>query len=180
MTVHDEKTSAGSRPVRAGSASLRWLGLSIPLILLDQFSKSLVVANLVEYQRINLLPFFDLVRFHNSGAAFSLLADAGGWQKWFFTVIAAAVSGGILWYQWTLPRQGCRTLAAGLALVLSGAVGNLVDRLNHGHVIDFILIYYERWAWPAFNVADSAISIGVALIIIDSIFLERRRRQPVS
>lgn len=160
----------------AGRVSLRWLFLTVPLIVADQASKALVVANLVEYQRINLLPFFDLVRFHNRGAAFSLLANAGGWQHWFFTIIALAVSVGIVWYQWTLPRHGCRTLAAGLALVLSGAIGNVIDRLNHGYVVDFVLLYYEDWFYPAFNVADSAITVGVALIIFDSLFLERRRR----
>jgi len=134
-----------------------------------------VVQNLVEFQRINLAPFFDLVRFHNTGAAFSLLADQDGWQHWLFSSIAVAVSLGIVWYLWSLPAKGCRVLSAGLALVLGGAIGNLIDRLMQGYVVDFVLVYYGNWSWPAFNVADSAISVGVAFIIFDSLFLERKR-----
>jgi signal peptidase II len=143
----------------------------------DQLTKYLVMENLVEYQRINLLPMLDLVRFHNTGAAFSFLADADGWQHWLFSGIAVVVSLGIVWYQWALPARGCRVLAAGLALVLGGAVGNLIDRILFGHVVDFILAYYQEWSWPAFNVADSAITVGVALIIFDSLFFEKHRRQ---
>jgi signal peptidase II len=105
------------------------------------------------------------------------LAGDEGWQAWFFTVVALIVSGGIVWYQWSLPRRGCRTLATGLALILGGAVGNVIDRLLYGYVVDFILFYYQAWAWPAFNVADSAITVGVALIIYDSLFFERHRKQ---
>jgi signal peptidase II len=161
---------------RAGAASLRWLWLTGPLLIVDQLSKWLVTLRLVEFQRINILPIFDLVRFHNTGAAFSFLADAGGWQHWLFTGIAVLVSIGILYYQWTLPARGCRILAAGLALILCGAVGNLIDRLMFGYVVDFIFFYYEDWSWPAFNVADSAITIGVILVLYDGIFLERKRK----
>ena len=164
----------------AGARSLRWLLVSLLVIAADQYTKYLVVQNLVEFQRINLLPVFDLVRFHNTGAAFSLLADAGGWQHWLFTAIAVGVSLGIVWYQWSLPARGAKTLALGLALVLGGAIGNLIDRLLYGYVVDFILVYYREWSWPAFNVADSAISVGVALIIFDSLFLERRRNKALS
>jgi signal peptidase II len=161
-----------------GKKSLRWLILSIGVVIADQITKWMVVDNLFEFQRINLMPLLDLVRYHNTGAAFSLFADAGGWQHWLFTVIAFAVSGGIIWYQWSLPVRGCRALATGLALVLGGAIGNVIDRIMFGHVVDFILIYYQEWSWPAFNVADSAITVGVTLIIIDSLFFERNRRQP--
>jgi len=161
---------------RAGAASLRWLWLTAPLLIADQLSKWLVTLRLVEFQRINILPVFDLVRFHNTGAAFSFLADAGGWQHWLFTGIAVLVSMGILYYQWTLPARGCRILAAGLALILAGAVGNLIDRLMFGYVVDFLFFYYGDWAWPAFNVADSAITIGVILVLYDGIFLERKRK----
>ncbi|MEE4184248.1 MAG: signal peptidase II [Gammaproteobacteria bacterium] len=160
---------------RAGLAGWRWLLLTVPMLALDQWTKLQVIASLVEYQRINVLPILDLVRFHNTGAAFSFLADADGWQHNLFTGIAVAVSVGLLVYLWVLPARGCKTLSAGLALVLSGALGNLLDRLQYGYVVDFILFYYERWSWPAFNVADSAITVGVALIIFDSLFLERRR-----
>ncbi len=160
---------------KAGVTSLRWLWVTVPLILIDQLSKWMVTANLDEYGRINLLPIFDLVRFHNTGAAFSLLADAGGWQHWLFSGIAVVVSIGILWYQWVLPSRGCRVLALGLALILAGAIGNLIDRVMLGYVVDFILIYYEDWVYPAFNVADSAITVGVVLVLYDSFFLEKRR-----
>ncbi len=160
----------------AGSLSIPWLLISLVVIIFDQFTKDLVVQNLVEFQRINLLPVLDLVRFHNTGAAFSFLANAGGWQHWLFTGIAIAVSVGIIWYQWILPAKGCRTLAMGLALILGGAIGNVIDRLVQGYVVDFILIYYGAWSWPAFNVADSAITVGVVLIIFDSLFLERKRK----
>lgn len=175
-----QQTPQGVKPARAGLGSLRWLWISVPLILIDQLTKWMVTVNLDEYDRINLLPIFDLVRFHNTGAAFSLLADAGGWQHWFFSIIAVLVSVGILWYQWVLPSRGCRTLALGLALILAGAIGNLIDRMLFGYVVDFILLYYEAWSWPAFNVADSAITVGVALVLFDSFFLERRRARQTS
>jgi signal peptidase II len=159
----------------AAARSLRWLWLSTVIVIFDQYTKLLVVQNLLEYQRINLLPVLDLVRFHNTGAAFSILADAGGWQHWLFTGVAFLVAAGIVWYQWLLPRDGCRTLATGLALVLGGAVGNVIDRLIHGYVVDFVFFYYGEWSWPAFNLADSAITVGVVLILFDSFFLERKR-----
>jgi signal peptidase II len=161
----------------AGQSSLRWLIVSFAVIISDQISKWIVISNMFEFERIYLIPSLDLVRYHNTGAAFSLFADADGWQHWLFTGIAFAVSAGIVWYQWSLPARGCRTLATGLALVLGGAIGNVIDRLVHGYVVDFILVYYKEWAWPAFNVADSAITVGVTLIIIDSIFFERHRQQ---
>jgi signal peptidase II len=160
----------------AGSHSIPWLLISLVVVIFDQFTKDMVVQNLIEFQRINLLPVLDLVRFHNTGAAFSFLANAGGWQHWLFTGIACAVSVGIIWYQWVLPANGCRTLALGLALILGGAIGNVIDRLIQGYVVDFVLVYYGDWSWPAFNVADSAITVGVALIIFDSLFFERKRK----
>jgi signal peptidase II len=174
------ETGPDSQPERppvptAGVRSLYWLWLSLAMIVADQITKYMVVSNLVEFDRINVLPIFDLVRFHNTGAAFSLFSDASGWQHWFFSAIAVLVSGGIIWYQWVLPRQGCKMLGLGLALVLGGAIGNLIDRLAYGHVVDFLLVYYDDFYWPAFNVADSAISVGVTFIIIDSLFLERKR-----
>jgi signal peptidase II len=159
----------------AASASLKWLFVSGIIVALDQYTKWLIINNFYEFERALLLPMLDLVRYHNKGAAFSLFANAGGWQTWFFTGVAVIISIAIVWYQWSLPKRGCRTLATGLALILGGAVGNVIDRLLHGHVVDFILFYYEEWAWPAFNVADSAITVGVALVIIDSLFFERNR-----
>lgn len=163
--------------LNAGRNSLRWLYLSLIVFALDQATKWIVIGRFEEFDRVYVWPFFSLVRYHNTGAAFSLFADAGGWQHYLFTAIAIVVSAGIIWYQWVLPAKGCRTLAAGLALVLGGAIGNVCDRLVHGHVIDFLLFYYKEWAWPAFNVADMAISVGVTLIIFDSLFFERKRQQ---
>jgi signal peptidase II len=159
----------------AASASLKWLFVSGIVVALDQYTKWLIINNFYEFERTLLLPMLDLVRYHNKGAAFSLFANEGGWQTWFFTGVAVIISIAIVWYQWSLPKRGCRTLATGLALILGGAVGNVTDRLVHGHVVDFILFYYEEWAWPAFNVADSAITVGVVLVIIDSLFFERNR-----
>ena len=163
-------------PYIAGRASLRWLYLSGFIVLSDQLTKWIIVERFYEFERLYVWPFFDVVRFHNTGAAFSLFADASGWQHYLFTAIALLVSIGILWYQWSLPARGCRTLASGLALILGGALGNLIDRLNYGYVVDFLLFHYKEWSWPAFNVADSAITVGVTLVIIDSIFFERKRR----
>jgi signal peptidase II len=174
VSKSSEEQPVSRQPI-AGSLSIPWLLISLVVVIFDQFTKDLVVQNLIEFQRINLLPMLDLVRFHNTGAAFSFLANAGGWQHWLFTGIAIAVSVGIIWYQWVLPAKGCRTLALGLALILGGAIGNVIDRLVQGYVVDFILVYYGDWSWPAFNVADSAITVGVALIIFDSLFLERKR-----
>lgn len=160
----------------AGSRSLRWLLLSAFIVLVDQLTKNMVVHSLELYQRVNLMPVLDLVRLHNTGAAFSLFAGEDGWQNILFSIVALVVSFAILWWQWRLPARGHRVLAIGLALVLGGALGNVIDRFVHGYVIDFILFYYRDWAYPAFNVADSAITCGVILILFDGLFLDKRRR----
>ena len=165
--MHDKK--------RSGFRLFFFLIFASLLVGLDQFTKAIIVERLIEFERIRVLPIFDIVRFHNTGAAFSFLADASGWQNSFFTVIASCVSLGIVWYLYSLPEKGALTLHFGLSLVLSGAVGNLIDRLHYGHVVDFLLFYYEGWSWPAFNVADSAITVGILLIILDSLFLESKR-----
>ena len=175
MTDSEDRRESRERPEPAGRASLKWLWASGAVLLADQLTKALVVTYMQEYQRIAIWPFFDLVRRHNTGAAFSILADASGWQHWLFIGLAVVVSGWIIWWQWRLPRQNHRVLALGLALVLGGAIGNVVDRLVHGYVIDFLLFYYREWQYPAFNVADSAITIGVILIVVDGMFLEHKR-----
>lgn len=157
--------------VRAGG--LRWLWLTGAVLVLDQLTKVWVAATLSLYERIPLLPFLDITRVHNRGAAFSFLSTAAGWQRWFFTALALAVSVAILVWLRRLPGRQ-RRLAAGLALVLGGALGNLWDRLQHGYVVDFIDVYYGGWHWPAFNVADSAISIGAALLILDALAVRKR------
>ena len=120
-----------------------------------------------------MVPFFNLTLMYNPGAAFSFLSDAGGWQRWFFSALAVLVSAFILAWLWRAQHQG-RMLPASLVLILSGAVGNLIDRLAHGHVIDFIQLYAGRFYWPAFNVADSAITCGAVLLVIHGLFIEPR------
>jgi signal peptidase II len=152
---------------------LRWLWLTAVIVAFDQLTKAWVNASVALYERINLLPFLDITHMRNSGAAFSFLSNASGWQRWFFTALALAVSAMILVWLRRLPREQHR-LSAGLALILGGALGNVWDRLQFGHVIDFIYIYYQGWYWPAFNVADSAISVGAALLILDALAARRR------
>ncbi len=153
----------------ARSGALIWLALSVPVIALDQWTKQLVVRSLAEFERFPLLPFFEFMRLHNEGAAFSFLDGAGGWQRWLFIVLGVGVSIGIVFWLRQLPRRGQGLLAAALALVLGGALGNVIDRLLYGHVIDFVRVFYGEWSFPAFNVADSAITVGAVLLIADNL-----------
>lgn len=142
-----------------------WLALLV--LVMDQLSKQWVHHSMALYDSIQLLPFFNLTYVRNPGAAFSFLSDAGGWQRWFFTVVAVVITAVLsVW----LARLGPKAskLSLGLCLIIGGAVGNLVDRLWHGYVIDFFHLYYQHWHYPAFNIADSAIVIGAALLIWDS------------
>ena len=152
--------------------SLLWLWLSALVICCDQISKYMMTKWLVYHQPENLFPGFNLTLVHNTGAAFSFLSQAGGWQRWFFVALTSGVSIALLYWLSTLPRQR-RWLAAALALVLGGALGNLWDRINLGYVIDFIDVYYDQWHWPAFNVADSAICVGAVMLIIDAIWFDQ-------
>jgi signal peptidase II len=146
---------------------LRWLWLTLVFLVADQVTKQLIVSNMELYQSIDILPFFNLTYVHNLGAAFSFLADQGGWQRWFFTAIAAIAS--IVFIVWLAktPKQQA-LLSAAFALMLSGAVGNLIDRVLFGYVIDFLDFYGFGYHFPAFNIADSMIFIGAALMIFDS------------
>jgi signal peptidase II len=161
-----------------GGGALRWLWLSAVIVFADQLTKWLVTQNLALYERIELLPVLGLTHLYNTGAAFSFLADAGGWQRWFFVGIAVLVTVLVCVWLSRMPARGQGWLAAALALVVGGAVGNVIDRVVHGHVIDFISVHWERSFFPAFNVADSAITVGAAILIIDS-FYESRRKQKV-
>jgi signal peptidase II len=156
--------------------SLNWLLLTVAVIAIDQYTKRLVTAKFELFDRVAVMPYFDLVRLHNTGAAFSFLANASGWQNWFFTGVAVLVSGLILWWFFRQPPDRI-VVPLGLVLVLGGAIGNLIDRVQHGYVVDFFLFYYGRWSFPAFNVADSAITVGVILLLFDGFFLEGRRPQ---
>jgi signal peptidase II len=153
--------------------------MSMAVIALDQWTKHLIAAHLEEYERIQLLPVLDLMRLHNEGAAFSFLSDATGWQRWLFTGLGIVVSVGILVWLRRLPARGQHLLAAGLSLVLGGALGNVIDRVLWGHVIDFIRVHYAGWSFPAFNAADSAITVGAALLILDNL-LQYGRRETAS
>ncbi len=153
-----------------GSAS-HWLGLSVLVIIADQISKWWIYTNIEIADRISVLPVLDITHRHNTGAAFSFLAGQGGWQRWFFIILACVVSLVILGWLRRLPRRGQTLLAIGLALILGGALGNVIDRVHYGFVVDFILMGYKNIQFPfAFNIADTAISIGAAFLIIDSIF----------
>ncbi len=137
------------------------------LVLLDQLSKAWIVQNLELHHSIPIWPLFSLVHAHNYGAAFGFLNDAGGWQTLFFALVAIGVSVVLLvWLRRTAATE--RQLSIALALILSGAIGNLIDRLRYDYVVDFILVHYQDWYFPAFNVADSAISVGAILLIMDS------------
>ncbi len=145
-----------------------YLWLSALVVVLDQITKVWVQQVLRPYQVEPVLPVFNLTLVFNEGAAFSFLADAGGWQRPVFVVLAVVVSVALaVWLVRLTPRQ--RWLAAGLALVLGGAVGNLIDRVLFGHVVDFLDFHWAGWHWPAFNVADSAITLGVIGVLIDGV-----------
>ena len=157
---------------------MKWLWLSAAVVALDQATKYLASVQLDYNVPVAVLPFFNLTLLHNTGAAFSFLSDAAGWQRWFFIILAAVVSLVlIVWLRRLQPAQ--RWLAVALALVIGGAVGNVIDRLLYGYVIDFIQLYYQRWYWPAFNAADSAISVGAVILVLDG-FLGTRRHASVT
>lgn len=148
---------------------LKWLWLSVAVIVLDQLSKYLATDLLNYAEPVAVIPFFNLTLLHNTGAAFSFLSEAGGWQRWFFAIMAIGVSVGIsIWLSRLDSKQ--RWLAIALALIVGGALGNLWDRLYFGYVVDFIDVYYQSYHWPAFNIADSAIFVGAGMLLIDGFF----------
>jgi len=139
------------------------------IVVVDQITKSIATAELTMYKAIAVMPMFNFTLIHNEGAAFSFLSDAGGWQRWLFTGISFAVSIVLFfWIKKLKPEEKCQALA--FSLILGGAVGNLIDRIRFGYVVDFIEIYYQQYSWPAFNIADSAITIGVVVLIVDTLF----------
>jgi signal peptidase II len=155
---------------------VKWLWLSATVLLLDQGSKLLADAGLVFHEPVPLLPFLNLRLAYNTGAAFSFLSSAGGWQRWFFAGLSVLVVGVlVIWMRRLRPEQ--RSLASAFALIVGGAVGNLVDRLVYGHVIDFIDVYYGTWHWPTFNIADSAITLGAGLLLLDAWHEHRREKR---
>ena len=157
----------------ANARWIRWLWLAAGVIAADQISKAAILATLREGDGRAVTEFFSLILTYNTGAAFSFLATASGWQRWLLAGIAIAATIVIVVL---LRRGGSALYCTGLALILGGALGNLYDRLVLGKVVDFLLFHYDRWAYPAFNVADSAITVGAALIILDS--FRRQRNDP--
>ncbi|REH40552.1 signal peptidase II [Paraperlucidibaca baekdonensis] len=155
---------------------LNWLWLAVLIYVADFYTKAWASSSLYYGQSIEILPFLNWTLAHNTGAAFSFLHDAGGWQRWFFVGIAVVVSVALIIWMARLPR-GSRWLPLALALLLGGAVGNLHDRLVQGYVVDFIHVYWQNWHFPAFNIADCGITVGAIMLIIDSLIFEPRRER---
>ena len=159
---------------RADGALLPWLGIAAIVVLVDQFTKTLILGSFALNDSHTVTPFFNIVRWHNTGAAFSFLAGAAGWQRWFFIALGAVAAVFIVWM--LRSHGGQRLFSLALALVLGGAVGNVIDRLLHGYVVDFIQVHWRGSYFPSFNVADSAITVGAGLLILDEILRVRRAR----
>ncbi len=153
---------------------LPWLGLSLLILIADQFTKIMVLGYFRLGDSLRVNSFFNLVRVHNEGAAFSFLADASGWQRWFFTAVGVGAAIFIVWMLKSHPGQ--RLFAFAMACILGGAIGNVIDRLVHGYVVDFLQFHYAGWYFPSFNVADSAITIGAVSMILDELLRVRRSR----
>ena len=164
MTIEENRGRAAS-----------WLLLSALVVVADQLSKAYITRHFLEFEFTRILAVLDITRMHNVGAAFSFLASASGWQRWVFIGLAIVVSVGITIWLIRLPRGVHALLAGGLALVLGGALGNVIDRIRLGYVIDFIHFHWDRAYFPAFNVADSAITVGAAFLVLDAL-LEGRRK----
>jgi signal peptidase II len=149
-----------------------WLGLALVVILLDQFTKTLILGYFQLGDTRYVTSFFNVVRVHNSGAAFSFLAGAAGWQRWFFVALGIGAAGFIVWMLRTHPAQ--KLFCFAVSMIMGGALGNVVDRLLHGHVVDFIQLHWRGWYFPSFNLADSAITLGAILLIVDELRRVRR------
>lgn len=158
---------ASSAVLRNGVQALRWYALALVLIVLDQYTKGLASSALDYGRPVEVFSWFNLTLQHNSGAAFSFLSDAGGWQRWFFTAVAVVISCALAVWLYLAPR-GHWLLALSLGLILGGAIGNLWDRVALGYVVDFISVHYNDWYFPAFNLADSAITVGAGCMLLDS------------
>ena len=166
---------AGTTPTTAAKPNaLPWLGVSALVLVLDQLTKLWVLRSLPEFRPVPVIDgFWNWYRTYNTGAAFSLLGDAGGWQQYLFSGFAVAISAVLAWWLAKTPRGDWKT-ALPFALVIGGAIGNLLDRLQHGHVVDFIQWYWRDHYWPSFNVADSAIFVAAAILILGSLLQPRK------
>jgi len=166
---------ASTRASRQQGRFWAWLLAAAIIIVLDQITKIHFDTHLEYGQRLAVLPFFDFTLLYNPGAAFSFLAEGEGWQRWLFTAIALGAAGLIIHLLWRNPRQ--TLFCSALTAILAGAIGNLIDRIQHGHVIDFLLFYWDSWYFPAFNIADIGITCGAILLILDEILRIRRERK---
>lgn len=159
--------------MKRGDLLIRWLCIALVIAVLDQITKQMILGRFAEGETLPVTSFFSIVLAFNTGAAFSFLANAGGWQRGFFIAIAAIA---VIVIVWLLRKHRDESLfSLGLSLILGGAIGNLLDRIWLGKVVDFLLFYYHDWHWPAFNVADSAISVGAAFLILDSFSGSKKR-----
>lgn len=146
-----------------------YFAIAIVTIVIDQITKWIASSNLAMHDPVPVAPSFNFTLMHNHGAAFSFLSDAGGWQRWFFTIVAAVIS--VVLVVWIVRlKDHEKWLGIGLSLVLGGAIGNLIDRVSYGYVVDFIQWYYDRFYWPAFNIADSAIFVGTGILLVSTFF----------
>ncbi len=165
-----EQTNTGLRRFIA------WISVAILVVAADQATKWAIIEWVPLYGKVPINSFLNVTHQQNSGAAFSFLANESGWQRWFFVVLATAVSLIIIGWLWKIRQDGPLVLVAGLSLVLGGAIGNLIDRAMLGYVTDFIQVWFGSWAFPSFNVADSAITVGAVLLIIDALFVSGRQK----
>ena len=159
---------------QSSNSVLPWLGLALILLIADQFTKVLILGYYQLGDATYITSFFNIVRVHNSGAAFSFLASASGWQRWFFTIIGIAAALFILWM--LKSHSGQKLFSFALACILGGALGNVIDRMLHGYVVDFLDFHYGNWHFPAFNIADSAITVGAICLILDELLRVKRSR----
>ena len=166
------KANAGGGAGGGAGGLLQWLGLAFILLLADQFTKILIVGYYHLGDSTPVTSFFNVVRVHNTGAAFSFLAGASGWQRWFFTGVGLVAAAVIVWMMRTHPGQ--KLFCFALACILGGAIGNVIDRLLYGYVVDFLDFHWAGWHFPAFNLADSAITLGAACLILDELLRVRR------
>lgn len=169
--VTEEKTNA---------SFVLWSMVAVLVIAFDQFTKWAIIKWVPLYDKIPINSFINITHQRNTGAAFSFLADASGWQRWFFIGLGTLVSAYIAVWLWRIRGTGQTVLSAGLALVLGGAIGNVIDRIRLGNVVDFIQVYIGSWPFPSFNVADSAITVGAVFLIIDALFFSGRGAAPAA
>jgi len=166
-----------SAPIPFRDTGLRWLWVAMLVVVLDQMTKAWIVASIPEGGTVFMLPVFNIIHTYNSGAAWSMFADAGGAQRWVFSALAIAVALVLVYWLRRIPLAAQALLAFGLTLILGGAIGNVIDRLRLGHVVDFLQVHWNAAYFPAFNVADSAITVGAACVILDALRESMRERR---